>query len=138
VDYNVPLKDGVITNNQRIAASLETVNYILSKSASGVILMSHLGRPDGSRVEKYTLKPVAVELEKLLSRPVTFLNDCVGEEVEQKCKNVANGEVILLENLRFHIEEEGKGQDKDGKKVSKIESKHSSETYLFTETYFQR
>ncbi|KAJ8930938.1 hypothetical protein NQ314_016202 [Rhamnusium bicolor] len=68
VDFNVPLKDGVITNNQRIVAALDSVKYALEKNAKSVVLMSHLGRPDGSPILKYTLKPVAAELEKLLNR----------------------------------------------------------------------
>lgn len=70
VDFNVPQKNGEITNNQRIVAALETVKYALDKKAKSVVLMSHLGRPDGSKVLKYTLKPVATELQKLLSRYV--------------------------------------------------------------------
>lgn len=68
VDFNVPLKDGKITNNQRIVAALETIKYALEKGAKSVVLISHLGRPDGMRNEKYTLKPVAEELQKLLNR----------------------------------------------------------------------
>lgn len=79
--------------------------------------MSHLGRPDGKVVSKYSLKPVAAEVERLLKRKVTFLEDCVGQKVEDQCKNAANGEVILLENLRFHIEEEGSVKDEAGNKV---------------------
>lgn len=78
--------------------------------------MSHLGRPDGKRVDKYSLKPVAAELEKLLSTKVTFLDDCVGEEVKKAVDSAKDGEVILLENLRFHVEEEGSSKV-DGKKV---------------------
>nr|QBH73961.1 phosphoglycerate kinase [Thermobia domestica] len=117
VDFNVPLKDGVITNNQRIVAALDTIKYALDKQAKSVVLMSHLGRPDGRRNEKYTLKPVAEELKKLLSRDVTFLNDCVGADVEKACADPTPGSVILLENLRFHVEEEGKGVDESGNKV---------------------
>ena len=73
------------------------------------MLCSHLGRPDGNRNDKFTLKPVAEELKKLLGKDVMFLNDCAGPEIEEACKNPAPGSVILLENLRFHIEEEGKG-----------------------------
>jgi len=80
--------------------------------------MSHLGRPDGKKVEKYSLAPVAQKLEELLGKKVTFLNDCVGEEVEKACADPAPGSIILLENLRFHIEEEGKGVDESGNKVS--------------------
>lgn len=77
-------------------------------------MMSHLGRPDGKVVEKYTLKPVAEKLEELLGKPVKFLPDCVGPEVEAACAALKPGEVALLENLRFHIEEEGKAKNADG------------------------
>jgi phosphoglycerate kinase len=115
VDFNVPQDKatGAITNNARIVAALPTINYALEKGAS-VVLMSHLGRPDGKVVAKYSLKPVADELSKLLNKPVKFLNDCVGAEVEAACATGAlkAGEVVLLENLRFHIEEEGKVKEK--------------------------
>jgi phosphoglycerate kinase len=115
VDFNVPQDKGTgaITNNQRILAALPTIRYALEQNAS-VILMSHLGRPDGQRTAKYSLKPIAKELEKLLGRPVTFLDDCVGPAVEAACAAPAPGSVILLENLRFHIEEEGKVKLEDG------------------------
>jgi phosphoglycerate kinase len=115
VDFNVPLDKatGAITNNQRIAAALPTIRYVLEQGAS-VVLMSHLGRPDGKRIAKYSLKPVAAELQRLLGSPVTFLDDCVGPEVEAACASPAPGSVILLENLRFHIEEEGKVKLEDG------------------------
>lgn len=73
MDFNVPLKDGVITNNQRIVAALDTVKYALDKKAKSVVLMSHLGRPDGTPIPKYTLKPVATELEKLLNRYFLYI-----------------------------------------------------------------
>lgn len=117
VDFNVPMKGDKITNNQRIVGALPTINYALEHNAKSVVLMSHLGRPDGHVNLKYTLKPVADELSKLLNRPVKFLNDCVGAEVEAACANPENGSVILLENLRFHLEEEGKGVDAQGNKV---------------------
>ena len=79
--------------------------------------MSHLGRPDGKRVEKYSMKPVVPELEKLLGKKVVFCNDCVGKEVEETVNKASGGEVILLENLRFHAEEEGSSKDAEGKKV---------------------
>ncbi|CEG73186.1 phosphoglycerate kinase [Rhizopus azygosporus] len=116
VDFNVPMKDGAITNNNRIVQALPTVQYALDNGASAVILMSHLGRPNGEVVDKYSLKPVAAEVEKLLNKPVQFLNDCVGPEVEKACQSATGGKVILLENLRFHIEEEGSAK-KDGQKV---------------------
>ena len=79
--------------------------------------MSHLGRPDGKRNPKYSLKPVVPELEKLLGRKVVFTDDCVGPEVEETVNKATGGEVILLENLRFHIEEEGSAKDANGNKV---------------------
>lgn len=117
VDFNVPLKDGTITNNNRIVQALPTVKYALEQGAKSVVLMSHLGRPNGQVQAKSSLAPVAKEVEKLLGKPVTFLSDCVGEEVEKHCQNPKDGEVILLENLRFHIEEEGSRKDENGNKV---------------------
>lgn len=117
VDFNVPLKDGKITNNQRIVAALDSVKHALKSGAKSVVLMSHLGRPDGCRHEKYSLKPVADELKSLLERDIIFLNDCVGPEIEAACENPVPGSVILLENLRFHVEEEGKGVDAGGNKI---------------------
>ncbi|HEX7653495.1 MAG TPA: phosphoglycerate kinase [Verrucomicrobiae bacterium] len=118
VDFNVPQDKvtGAITNTKRIEAALPTIKYALDKGAS-VVLMSHLGRPDGKKIEKFSLKPVAEALEKLLGRPVKFLNDCVGAEVEAACAQAKPGDVILLENLRFHIEEEGKVKLEDGTKL---------------------
>ena len=118
VDFNVPQDKatGAITNNQRIVAALPTIKFALDKGAS-VILMSHLGRPDGQKIEKFSLKPVADELAKLLDKPVTFLADCVGPEVEAACAGLQPGTVVLLENLRFHIEEEGKAKREDGTSI---------------------
>jgi phosphoglycerate kinase len=115
VDFNVPQDKatGAITNPARITAALPTITYILDQGAS-LVLMSHLGRPDGKKVEKYSLKPVAAKLEELLGKPVKFLPDCVGPEVESACAALQPGEVVLLENLRFHIEEEGKAKNEDG------------------------
>ncbi|CAF1342293.1 unnamed protein product [Rotaria magnacalcarata] len=117
VDFNVPLDNGTVKDKQRIQGALPTIKYALDKGAKAVILMSHLGRPDGKRVEKESLKPVADELQKLLGRDVKFLNDCVGEEVERAASEADNGQVILLENLRFHLEEEGSVKDKQGNKT---------------------
>jgi phosphoglycerate kinase len=117
-DFNVPVKKGVIQDDTRITATLPTIKYLLDKGAKSVVLMSHLGRPDGFPKPDMTLKPVAERLEKLLGRPVQFLNDCVGPEVENACSNIQTpGTVILLENLRFHLEEEGKGIDAEGNTV---------------------
>jgi phosphoglycerate kinase len=119
VDFNVPQDKatGAITNPQRIVAALPTIRHALDQGAS-VVLMSHLGRPDGEVKPKYSLKPVAEKLQELLGRPVTFLPDCVGPAVEQACAALAPGGVVLLENLRFHIEEEGKAKREDGTKVT--------------------
>ncbi len=124
VDFNVPQDKatGAITNPQRIAAAIPTIQYALDQGAS-VILMSHLGRPDGTRVEKFTLKPVADKLAELLGKPVTFLTDCVGPEVEAACSAIKPGEVILLENLRFHLEEEGKRKNEDGTSTKAVPEK---------------
>ncbi len=118
VDFNVPQDKatGEITNNQRIVAALPTIQYALEQGAS-VVLMSHLGRPNGQANLKFTLKPVAAELTKLLGREVFFAEDCVGLKVEEQAAALEPGQVLLLENLRFHIEEEGKAKDADGNKV---------------------
>jgi phosphoglycerate kinase len=115
VDFNVPQdkQTGAITNTARIAAALPSIQFALEKGAA-VVLMSHLGRPDGQMIAKFSLKPVAAELEKLLGKPVTFLDDCVGPAVEAACATLAPGSVVLLENLRYHIEEEGKVKLEDG------------------------
>ncbi|KAF9436955.1 phosphoglycerate kinase [Entomortierella beljakovae] len=114
VDFNVPFADGKISNNARIVAAIPTIKYALDNGAASVVLMSHLGRPDGKKVEKFSLAPVAKELSALLNKDVEFLDDCVGEKVEAACAGAKDGKVILLENLRFHIEEEGKVKDKEG------------------------
>ncbi len=113
VDFNVPQDKttGEITNTKRIEAALPTIRYALDKGAA-VILASHLGRPDGKVVAKYSLKPVAAKLQELLGKPVKFLSDCVGAEVEKECTAAKPGDVILLENLRFYLEEEGKAKIK--------------------------
>ncbi|GBC91742.1 Phosphoglycerate kinase [bacterium HR15] len=105
VDFNVPLQNGQITDDRRIRESLPTIQYLLQHGAK-VILMSHLGRPKGKRDPQYSLRPVAERLSELLQRPVRFLEDCVGEAVEQAVQTMAPGEVVLLENLRFHPKEE--------------------------------
>ncbi|PSS05162.1 phosphoglycerate kinase [Coniella lustricola] len=118
VDFNVPLDaDKKITNNQRIAGAIPTIKYAIDNGAKAVVLMSHLGRPNGSPNSKYSLQPVVPELEKLLGKSVTFAPDCVGSEVEAIVNKTEDGGVVLLENLRFHIEEEGSSKDKEGNKT---------------------
>lgn len=105
VDFNVPIKDGVVGDDTRIRAAFPTLNYILEQPGAKLVLMSHLGRPKGKPDSKYTLAPVAKRLGELLGRDVTMAPDCVGEAVEKLTKEAAAGSVILLENTRFHSEE---------------------------------
>jgi phosphoglycerate kinase len=105
VDFNVPLKDGVVESDKRLRASLPTIQYLRDRGAK-VILMSHLGRPDGKRVPEMSLAPVAMALGELLGSPVKFASDCIGEPATSAAQSLAPGEVLLLENLRFHVAEE--------------------------------
>src|SRR3990172_2620463 len=104
VDFNVPLADGKITDDTRIEAALPSVRYVIEKGGR-LMLASHLGPPKGRAEPKYSLRPVAARLGELLARPVQLASDCVGPEVERMVSNLQNGDVLLLENLRFHAEE---------------------------------
>merc|ERR1719168_132197 len=120
VDFNVPQDKSdpsIITNTQRIDAALPTIKEVLAKGAKSVVLASHLGRPDGRVQEKFSMAPVAKVLGEKLGKPVTLLNGASGPEVEAACADPAPGSVILLENLRFNVEEEGKGKDAEGEKI---------------------
>jgi len=118
VDFNVPIQDAKITNNKRITETLPSIHYLFENGAKCVILMSHLGRPDGNWKDDLSLKIVASALVDLLpNNTIKFLKDCVGPEIEAECANPPNGTVILLENLRFHPEEEGVRVEGDGKKT---------------------
>jgi phosphoglycerate kinase len=105
VDFNVPLKDGVVESDKRLKESLPTIKYLMGKGAK-VILMSHLGRPDGKRVPDMSLAPVAKALSGLLGKDVKFATDCIGEPAKSAVASLANGDVLLLENLRYHAAEE--------------------------------
>ena len=105
VDFNVPIKNGVITDDNRIKEELPTIKYLLNNGAA-VILMSHLGRPEGEVKMEYSLKPTAVKLGELLNLEVKFASDCIGTEAKKLAKELKSGEVLMLENLRFHAEEE--------------------------------
>src|SRR5579863_10057842 len=105
VDFNVPLDGARVTDDTRIRETLPTLEFARSRSAR-LILASHLGRPKGKPDPKYSLRPVAAKLAELLGAPVEFAADCVGPDAEAKSRALANGAILLLENVRYHPEEE--------------------------------
>ena len=117
-DFNVPMKEGVITDDNRIKEELPTINYLLEKGAA-VIVCSHLGRPEGKVDKKYSLAPVAVRLAELLGRPVIMAEDVIGKDATKKAKELKAGEVLLIENVRFHAEEE-ENEPKFAEKLAKL------------------
>nr|MBA3950207.1 phosphoglycerate kinase [Acidobacteriota bacterium] len=106
VDFNVPITDGVIADDTRIRASLPTIEAVLARKPATVILASHLGRPKGTPTKAFSLAPVAVRLAELLDRTVVFATDCVGASAKKAIDEAGDGGIVLLENLRFHAEEE--------------------------------
>ncbi len=125
-DFNVPIKDKKIVDNFRIKEILPTINYLIEEKAK-IILISHLDSPK-SKDKKYSLRPIAQELKKLLGKKVRFLNDCQGREVEKQVNNMKPGEVILLENLRFYSEEE-KNDISFAKSLAKLGDIYISEAF---------
>jgi phosphoglycerate kinase len=105
MDFNVPIKDGVVTDGTRIWESTPTIRLVIQKGGR-IVLASHLGRPKGGPDPKYSLLPVSKMLEQLIGRPVRFSSDCIGAVPESKSKSLADGDILLLENVRFHPEEE--------------------------------
>ena len=136
VDFNVPLKEGVIKDDTRITAAIPTIKYALDNGAKTVVLMSHLGRPKGGgKVEpEFSLKPVADYLANLLNIPVQFAPDCIGDATEKLVNELPSGSVVLLENLRFYSEEEGKvkvaeGTPDEEKQALKAAMKEKQKTF---------
>lgn len=107
VDFNVPLKNGKVEDPTRIKATIPSIKAIFDAGAKSLVLVSHLGRPNGTRSDKNSLKPLVPVLEELSGHKVIWKDECVGKEAEELCANPPEGSLILLENLRFHIEEEG-------------------------------
>src|SRR5215218_7480768 len=105
VDFNVPLEGSRITDDRRIQQALPTIKSVLDRGGR-LILMSHLGRPKGGPEAKYSLKPAQLKLSELLGRPVGFTDDCIGPGAEAAANSLKDGDVLLLENVRFHKEEE--------------------------------
>ena len=106
LDFNVPLQDGVVTDDTRIRSALPTLNYILDQEGTSLVVMSHFGRPKGEKNPAFSMGPIAKRFEELLGRPVKLASDVIGEEVEKEVNALKGGEVLLLENVRFYKEEE--------------------------------
>lgn len=116
-EFNVPLRKNKVADPHRIIQTIPTIQYLMEKGANSIVLLTHMGRPDGRPNEKYSVLPIKAILEQELGRPVRYVDDCVGPKVEAICANPPPGSIILLENLRFHAEEQGKGKDENGKTV---------------------
>merc|ERR1711937_571770 len=121
VDFNVPMKDGQITDPKRIVSTLPSINYLLDNGAKSVVLMSHMGRPKGAPSDKFSLAPLVPAVSDYIGKKVTWVPDCVGAEASKVTANAKDGEGVLLENLRFYTAEEGKGEI-NGEKVKASEA----------------
>lgn len=121
VDFNVPIQNGKVTDPKRISATIPSIKYLKEQGAGAIILMSHCGRPDGNVIPKFSLEQVVATLERELGgESVTFVGDCIGADVDKAIANAKDGEIILLDNLRFYAEETGSGK-KDGEKFKPSE-----------------
>src|SRR5690554_1311218 len=106
LDFNVPLQDGIVTDDTRIRSALPTLNYILEQEGTSLVVMSHFGRPKGEKNPAFSMGPITKRFEELLGRPVKLASDVIGAEVEKEVAALKGGEVLLLENVRFYKEEE--------------------------------
>src|SRR3954463_6545396 len=118
VDFNVPVEDGKITDDRRIVQALPTIKDVISRGGR-LILMSHLGRPEQGREAKFSMKPTADRLSELMGKPVQFAKDSFGPEVEKAANGLKDGDVLVLENLRFHPQEE-KNDPEFAKQLAKL------------------
>ena len=118
VDFNCPVKDGVVTDDTRIRAALPTLKYILDQPGTRLVIMSHLGRPKGVKTPEFSLAPVVKRFSELLGKPVMLASDVIGDEVKAEVENLKAGEILVLENTRFYKEE--KANDPEfAKKISR-------------------
>ena len=130
VDFNVPMKDGQITDPKRIVSTLPSINYLLENGAKSVVLMSHMGRPKGAPSDKFSLAPLVPAVSDYIGKKVTWVPDCVGPEASKVTANAKDGEVVLLENLRFYTAEEGKGEINGDRKSTRLNSSHSQQSRM--------
>ena len=134
VDFNVPINDGAITEASRIEKILPTIKFLINKKAK-IIIISHIGRPKGKIVPSLTLKPIAKKLSNYLNQNIVFLNESIGPIVIQNSKTILNGEILLLENIRFNKEEE-LNSESFGKELSKIGDIYKRSVFMFSQSSY--